>query len=687
MVRLRKYFTSNWPLILSLIFAILVIFPLFNTAYVYLKAAIENLSYPYAILAGLEDENLAKALMVLQGKSLYPPLTDYPFVVTLYPPVFFYLAALFVKFLGPTLYAGRLLSFISSLLVCLLCFLITWRLTKNFLWGLVAGLLFFTSGYIQWWGLMVKNDILAVFFGLAGILLFLRFEKTRKQLFSLPFLLLAVFTKQTAVAAPLAIMAYLFFQGKKRRRELKQFSLWFLGTSGLIFLFLTVVTRGQFFIDIILVPKSIAWNFSIFAQYWGGTFMNYGFLFFPAIAFLILERLLYRRTSLISWYFLSSVMARYDIGIVGSGNNYLMETIALAGILTVLFLHQLLSFPSSSKIVRKNEYWPILSVQALLVLVLLALSRQTPRLPQSSYGFLLLAFILYWFAFVLYPLVRRVEERKQRYTLNEKSLNRILGILLVLMFLFFLWQRFFGMAFPSFSLSGFYFSPQPPSNLSPYQEKIDQLIRDNPGRVLVDSESYLAIKNGRDFEYIPMALKLRQQAGYWNFKDSVFFRDIGKQKFRFFIKSQGWTDAEIMLKIFEHYELTKAIDTKAFFYEIYEPIKEDSEMMVNIGKMRAVLDELEKRFPTETLVVPLEVKPNIYLVGLTYANDNVYVETFGPMTTHPRFLALYRPLHSFHIDLSVKLKADSQQEIEEFIQEIFGSRGLSYRIFKAGFSK
>lgn len=663
MVKIKNFLANNWLRIFSYLFITLLLFPFINTSFIYLKTAISNLSYPYAILAGLEDENLARTLMVLQGKSVYPPLTDYPFVVTLYPPVFFYLAALFVKAFGATLFAGRLLSFICSLLVSLLCFRITWFLTKNIFWGMLAGLFFLTSGFVQWWGLMFKNDIMAVFFGLAGIYLFLQFEKSKKYLLSFPFLILAVFTKQTALTAPLAIMAYLFFSKRKNRGEFFRFSFWFVGLSFLIFLFLTIFSRGQFLIDTILVPRSIIWDFSNFAKYWHGAFYSYGFLLFPAIGFVVLERVLYQETSLPSWFFIFSVLARYDMGIVGSSDNYFMETVALSGILTTLFLDKIYSFSFLPILSKKKGFRLSFSVSILLILVIWALLRQAPAVPKHLYGVLVLALIFLW--------------------LGKANLNRILGIFLSLLFLFFVWQRFVGMSFPFFPFPSFSFSPSPPSNLAPYQEEVDQLIKNNPGRVLVDSESFLAIKNKRDFEYIPMALKLRQQAGYWDFKKSRFFDDIGNQKFRFYIKSQGWTDPEILHKIYKHYKLTRIIDAGAFFYEIFEP--DEGKYTDYISKMRQDLDEAEIKNPALTQVFVKKIDKEKYLLGFTFANDNIYGTAFMNIVNHPQFEALYRPLHSRHPNSSAVFRAKSSEEVEKIIATIFA--GPEYTVFSEEIGK
>jgi len=671
MVKIKKYLTSHALNIFKSLLIILFLLPLINTSFIYLKTAINNLSYPYAILAGLEDENLARALMVLQGKSLYPPLTDYPFVVTLYPPVFFYLAALFVKTLGPTLFAGRVLSLICSLSVCLLCFMITWLLTKNIFWGVLAGLFFSVSGYVQWWGMMFKNDIMAVCFGLAGILLFLKYEKSKKYLLSVPFLILAVFTKQTTISAPLAVMAYLLLSKKRDMGKFFRFSFWFVGLSSLIFLFLTVATRGQFFIDIILVPRSIVWDFTNFMSYWRGTFYSYGFLLVPAIGFIVLERILYRETSLISWFFIFSVLARYDIGIIGSSDNYFMETVALVGIMAVLFFNSIFFASSLPIIPKKKKHWPDFSVPILLILATFFLSKQMPGIPKINYMMLVVALIL--FLLVKVTAVKVVKKT----LINRENQNIFFGAIFSLMFLFLIWHRFVGMAFPLFPFPSFAFSPVPPSNLAPYQEQVDHLIRDNPGRVLVDSESFLAIKNNRDFEYVPMALKLRRQAGYWDFEKSKFFDDLGEQKFRFYIKSQGWTDPEILYKIYRHYKLTKIVDAVAFFYEIFEPAEGD--YLEAVSEMRRVLDKAEVKNPHANEVFVKKIDKEKYLLGFTFSSDEFYGSAFLNIVNHPQFEALYRPLHSFHPDSSAIFRAKDVRAVKEIVTDIFA--GPKYSLF------
>lgn len=715
MVKILK-FVNHHIIILILLFSLL------GNVLVNFKTAVNNLSYPFSVLAGLEDENLARSIMVLHGQSLYPPLIDYPFVVTLYPPVYFYLGAIFVKIFGPTLFAGRLLSFLCSLGVCVFIFLITKFYTKKIIWGIIAASFFILTGYLASWGQMFKNDITGVFFGFAGIYLFLRLENTKKYLFSVPFLLLAVFTKQTFITAPCAVFFYLLFSGRKYWPKLKEFTLYMGIFFIFIFLLLIFSTHGQYFIDTILVPRVIPWNFNLYLSYWigsQGAFYSYGIFFILSFSYIFYEKIYYQRFSLISSYLLFSILARIDMGIEGSSINYFMETIALVGITASLFLHEIVI--SKKPYITNNKYWPKSLFIILLVLTFWLMTLQTPKIPFSVLFLLFLFLFGFWIARNIILKLKQIDLYRNidiefllksmifslftvwawmkytnlsgskiislvfftiiityliKYSIFSRNKIALLTLIsLNLLSLLLLWK----FSFPEI-IKTYISAVKPASNLSPHQLKLETMIKESKGRVLLDSEVFLAIKNNRDIEYIPIGLKLRRQAGFWDVEKSLLFKDIGKQKFRYFIKSQGWTDPLIFYQIYRYYELTNNLDTGSFFYEIFEPSNKKYLPIVN--KIRKSLDDLEAKFPTETIIFPQKYDENTYFLGLTYANDTVYGNTFHSIVKYPGFLGLYRPLHSNNPNSTIRVKMSSINDIEKFANEIFGKKKYPYRVLK-----
>ncbi len=500
---------------------------------------------------------------------------------------------------------------------------------------------------------MFKNDILAVLFTLVGVYLFIRYEKSNKYRLSIPFFILAVFTKQTAITGPLAIWAYLFFSSQKNWRKIIDFSLLFIVPSFLLFLVFNLLTKGNFFIDIFLVPRSISWDFINFVNYWRGAFYSFGFIFLPAIAFIILDKLEKGNFSLLSWMFIFSLLARYDIGIVGSSDNYFMETISLAGVLTVLLLSKLWSGDYS-----KKKSWLV----AIFILAVL-LVQQQPRLLWADYRWWLIVLVVVTTSSLLL--------RTMGVGIKRINYSKFFMLTVVVLFLLLVWKKYVGVPFPNFTLPPIPFIASSPSNLYPYQGQVERLIRDHPGRVLLDSESYLALSNGRDFEYIPMALKLRRQAGLWKFEDSQFFKDIGDKKFRFYVKSQGWTDPEIMYKIYEHYCLTQIVDAKAFLYEVFEPAETKYDSFVS--EMRLQLDEVELQSPNSNIVLAQKLDADQFLLGFAFENDTQYAVSFIKMVSRPDFVALYRPLHSRNPNSSVIYQAKNYQEIEKIVSQIFSA--------------
>jgi hypothetical protein len=187
------------------------------------------LGYPFPH-DGLEGTLLYEARLLWAGEPLYQPLERLRFVSAPYPPLHPLLLGLVDQFAGPHVFwSGRLLSLLAALGVGALIVIIVRRSGGGWLGGWLGAALFFGAPPVILWATRIKPDMLALLFTTLGLsfatLAATSVDRTKDQKpktkrsaqshgpwsFVLgPWsaaavcFVLAFFTKQTAVAAPLA---------------------------------------------------------------------------------------------------------------------------------------------------------------------------------------------------------------------------------------------------------------------------------------------------------------------------------------------------------------------------------------------------------------------------------------------------------------------------------------------------
>jgi len=198
---------------------------------------------------------LWQAANVMDWKTAYHPVEDYPHVVFHYPPLFHLTSRLFAGTTGHLLTAGRLTSILSLIGSCIVITLLTamclpssTSTTGRWVAALGAGTFIFTTP-VWGWACFMRVDALAIFLSIAGIALFVLARKRPVLTFlSFAFFVAAVYTKQTMIAAPAACVLLAFLQ----RPRLAAYLLVFAVSAGLMVLFiLQNVTDGLFLRNII----------------------------------------------------------------------------------------------------------------------------------------------------------------------------------------------------------------------------------------------------------------------------------------------------------------------------------------------------------------------------------------------------------------------------------------------------
>ena len=182
--------------------------------------AIEALGFPLDLDYG-EGIVLQQALLILTNRA-YGDINSYPFIVFHYPPVY-HLVVRGLQALGCELvFAGRAVSVVATVATAgIVGLLVHSGLSSSLtqqtrLFGAaVGGLAVFAFLPVALWMPFARVDMLAIGFSMAGLLCAAQAPGSRIRLhFAVLFFVLAVYTKQTSVAAPLAAVLMLLMTSR-----------------------------------------------------------------------------------------------------------------------------------------------------------------------------------------------------------------------------------------------------------------------------------------------------------------------------------------------------------------------------------------------------------------------------------------------------------------------------------------
>lgn len=193
-----------------------------------------------------ESEVLNNVWRMAQGQDIYRDIHTPPFVFAAYPPLYFAVSAFFLKFAGLSFLPARLVSLAAMLSIgwAIAVLARSWgRTARTGLWA--ASFLLLIPAFI-YNAARCHPQMLAVALSIWSLVFFLR-NRWQYTLVVSPLLtVLAIYTKQTQIALPLAMVVYLAL--RNRKWLLSYISV--LAAGGLIPLFwLQRSTGGYFFRD------------------------------------------------------------------------------------------------------------------------------------------------------------------------------------------------------------------------------------------------------------------------------------------------------------------------------------------------------------------------------------------------------------------------------------------------------
>lgn len=357
----------------------------------FLIAAWAALRFPYELDYG-EGIVWQQALLLLEGKG-YGPIDGLPAIVFHYPPVFHALSAAVAALGLDPLAAGRLVSILATLLSGALVGIIVRTALADKeapatarLCGLLGGLATFAFWPVAAWGVLMRVDMVALAFSLAGFWLAMLALRRPAMIVPAAFcFVLAVYTKQTAVAAAAAAFLTLLLARPRTAR----LGIAVAAAAGLALLgFLSWATDGGFLRHILL------YNINRFdwprLQTIPGTMAMHA-LFFAAAGYGLWRLLKKRRAGLrarlvsspadaalamILLYALLASLMLVTIAKSGSNINYLIEWLVAIGILLGLASREAVRAALAPKAGERG---------LLTLLVPAALAVQPFLLPASPY--------------------------------------------------------------------------------------------------------------------------------------------------------------------------------------------------------------------------------------------------------------------------------------------------------------
>jgi len=290
-----------------------------------------ELSPPESVVA-------AQSLMLAHDGTLYYDLQHYPFTVCAYMPSFYWLESGLIRAGLPAFQAGRWISFAALLGMIALCGRIALLYTGDRHAAWVASLAAASSSLLGSWGTVGQVDMLAAFFALAAFYNYSRFQVRDANALWIAgvYAALAVFTKQTMIAAPATIFLCLWMRDRRK-------ALWFGalvgGGLGVIVLAINVALDGRFLANTVFANMNPFSAEKFLAQFRYFVSISFGMLAIVVVSF---GRMLRGRALAPCLYLILAALVFLGTAAkVGSDINYQIESTVLLAVCAAIGLHQI----------------------------------------------------------------------------------------------------------------------------------------------------------------------------------------------------------------------------------------------------------------------------------------------------------------------------------------------------------
>ncbi len=321
------------------VLTLLVILVYVGYLVIYLVYAADLFRWPFDYDQG-EGFELYDAILYSRGEWPYRDNAAYPFYASNYPPLFHLLIIPLLPIFGPRVIAGRLVSFIATLISAGVIFTIVRRKAGGWFVPAISGLAFLASNYVYQIGPLCRMHMTMVMFETLAVALIAEFEHPRhgrrNLILGLLMLLCAGYTKQMAVFTAIAALSYVFLRDI---RKAVASGVALVAVAGGVFWLLNIATGGQWWINIIQANvNEFDYRQTVFL--FGQWFRLHAVIVVLAAGYLAYE-LFWDRLSAYSLWFFLALGAGALSGKWGAGFGYFTTAVAAACLTSGLALGRL----------------------------------------------------------------------------------------------------------------------------------------------------------------------------------------------------------------------------------------------------------------------------------------------------------------------------------------------------------
>jgi hypothetical protein len=303
---------------------------------VYLVYAFALFRWPFDYDQG-EGFELYDAMLYSRGEWPYQDSSTYPFYASNYPPLYHLLIVPLLPLLGPRLVAGRLLSFLATLVAAGTIGFVVRRRVGGWFIPVVSGLAFLGSNYVYQIGPLCRLHMTMVMFETLAIAFIAEFEHPRHGMRNLVlglfFLLCAGYTKQLAVFTVGAALSFVFLRDM-RKAILAGLALAVVAAG--LFLLLNAATEGQWWVNTIEANVN-EFDYQQALAIFGQWFRLHAVLIVLASAYVVYE-LFWGRLSAYSLWFVFSLGMGALSGKWGAGFGYFTTAVSATCLVSGLAL-------------------------------------------------------------------------------------------------------------------------------------------------------------------------------------------------------------------------------------------------------------------------------------------------------------------------------------------------------------
>ncbi len=278
---------------------------------------------------------------MVRGHNPYHSLDHPPWIVSSYPPLFPLINGLIMALLGPSLLPGRFIAAVSLIGILATSVLILRRLGIGATIAVLAAGIMLVFPWSVQWAQVVRVDTLGILLTLSGLYIWIRSDKPGDAVLAAVFLSLAVLTKHSLLAAPLAILVHAFITKDRRRIMLLALLPILIGGSyGII----NLLTGGGLF-DHLFTYTANAWFMKRFTSGLGEYFKVTWILQIIAISALLIPGIAAGHRKILGWYYLFTTLTLTAYGFEGSDTNYFIEPLLATALLAGLALDHFTESP------------------------------------------------------------------------------------------------------------------------------------------------------------------------------------------------------------------------------------------------------------------------------------------------------------------------------------------------------